>query len=81
MIVMKRVEKKMKNQVKLLAVAAASFVVGFAVNNFAVSDTMPSKIAVVDVNTVVAKSSEVKALKKEQETKMKELQTWLNNVT
>ena len=69
----------MKNQIKLFALIAAAFVVGFSVNNFATGD-VPSRIAVVDVNTVVAKSSEVKALKKEQEAKMQELQTWLNTV-
>ena len=69
----------MKNQIKLFAVVAAAFVVGFGVNNFATGD-VPSRIAVVDVNTVVAKSSEVKALKKEQEAKMQELQKWLETV-
>ena len=69
----------MKNHVKLFAVMVAAFAVGFGVNNFATGD-VPSRIAVVDVNTVVAKSSEVQALKKEQETKMQELQTWLNTV-
>ena len=69
----------MKNQIKLLAITAAAFAIGFGVSNFATSD-VPSRIAVVDVNTVAAKSSEVKALKEEQEAKMKELQTWLNTV-
>ena len=69
----------MKNQVKLFAVIAAAFVVGFSASNFATGN-VPSRIAVVDVNAVVAKSSEVQALKKEQETKLKELQSWLNTV-
>ena len=69
----------MKSHVKLFAVMIAAFAVGFGVNSFATGD-VPSKIAVVDVNAVVAKSSEVKALKSEQEAKMKELQTWLNAV-
>jgi len=69
----------MKNQIKLFAVVAAAFVVGFGVNSFATGD-VPSRIAVVDVNTVVAKSSEVKALKKDQEAKMQELQKWLETV-
>ena len=38
------------------------------------------KIAVVDVNQVVSKSSQVQALKREQEAKMKELRVWLANV-
>lgn len=38
-----------------------------------------SKIAVVDVVALVSKSSEVQALKVEQETKAQELSTWLKN--
>ena len=37
-------------------------------------------VAVVDVNAVVAKSSQVNALKEEQAQKIKELQDWLNVV-
>ena len=69
----------MKKQITLLAIAIAAFAVGFGASNLATGD-VPSRIAVVDVNAVVAKSSEVKALKTEQEAKMKELQTWLNTV-
>ena len=35
------------------------------------------KIAVVDVQAVVSKSAQVQALKKEQQTKMQELEKWL----
>ena len=35
------------------------------------------KIAVVDVSAVVAKSAQVQALKKEQQTKMQDLEKWL----
>ena len=38
-----------------------------------------SKIAVVDIQAVVAKSAQVQALKKENEAKAKELQKWLGN--
>ena len=38
------------------------------------------KIAVVDVSAVVAKSAQVQALKKEQQTKMQDLEKWLNKV-
>ncbi len=69
----------MKKQMTLLAVSLMAFAIGFGASNLATGDE-PSKIAVVDVNAVVAKSSEVKALKEEQEAKMKELQTWLNTV-
>ena len=36
-----------------------------------------SKIAVVDVQTIVAKSAQVQALKKEQQTKIQALEKWL----
>lgn len=39
-----------------------------------------SKIAIVDVPAIVAKSAQVQALKKEQQTKMQELDKWLNTV-
>ncbi len=43
---------------------------------------MPSdyKVAVVDVQYIVSNSSEVKALREEQENKVKELQAWLNEI-
>lgn len=37
-----------------------------------------SKVAVVDVQAVVTKSAQVQALKKEQQTKMQDLEKWLN---
>ena len=57
---------------KVLVVGLSAFVIGFSVNNFAMSD-VPSKIAVVDVGQVVASSSQVQALRKEQQAKAKEL--------
>ena len=62
----------MDNKFRFLAVVVAAFIVGFSVNNFAMSD-VPSKIAVVDVGQVVASSSQVQALRKEQQAKAKEL--------
>ncbi len=62
----------MNNKIKFLAVAVSAFVIGISVNNLAMSD-VTSKIAVVDVSQVVAASSQVKALKKEQEAKAKDL--------
>ncbi|MBR6298702.1 MAG: OmpH family outer membrane protein [Candidatus Gastranaerophilales bacterium] len=44
------------------------------ITNAAMADT---KIAVVDVQAVVSKSAQVQALKKEQQTKMQELEKWL----
>lgn len=64
----------MKKNVKFLAVALAAFAIGFSANNFAVSD-VPSnfRVAIVDIQEVVASSAQVKALKKEQQTKADEL--------
>ena len=44
------------------------------ISNFAMANT---KIAIVDVQTLVSKSAQVQALKKEQQTKIQELEKWL----
>lgn len=62
----------MNNKIKILAVGLLIFASGIAFSNFAMSD-VPSKIAVVDVQEVVNSSSQVQALKKEQQAKMKEV--------
>ena len=61
----------MKN--KLLTIVAM-MAVGFSMNSAVMAE---GKIAVVDVQAVVAKSAQVQALKKDQQTKMKELDKWL----
>lgn len=66
----------MNNKFKILVIGVFAFAIGFALNNVAVSD-VPSKIAVVDVSDVVNSSSQVQALKKEQQTKAKELMTFI----
>lgn len=63
----------MKNQTKLFIGVAAAFVLGVAVNNFAMSDVAAYRVAVVDVPQVVDASSKVQALKKEQQAKAKDL--------
>ena len=65
-------EKVMNNKIKFFAVGLLTFVVGVAFSNYAMSD-VPSKIAVVDVQAVVNSSSQVQALKKEQQAKTKEI--------
>ncbi len=50
-----------------------AFALGYSVNNIAISDTAP-KIAVVDVQKIVANSSQVKQLKADQEKKLSEMQ-------
>lgn len=62
----------MNNKIKILAVGLLTFASGIAFSDFAMSD-VPSKIAVVDVQEVVNSSSQVQALKKEQQAKMKEV--------
>ena len=62
----------MDKKIKVLFLAVSAFMVGFSINNFAMSD-VTSKIAVVDVPEVVNSSAQVKALKKEQEAKAKEI--------
>ena len=64
----------MNKNVKLLAAVAAAFAIGFSANNFAMSDGPSNfKVAVVDVQQVVASSAQVKALKKEQQAKTEEV--------
>lgn len=63
-----------------MTIAIAAFAIGMGFNNIAMSDIPANyKVAVVDVNAVVSKSAQVQALKKEQQTKLQELQKWLNN--
>ena len=70
----------MKKQITTLTIALAAFAIGMGFNNIAMSDIPANyKVAVVDVNAVVSKSAQVQALKKEQQTKLQELQKWLNN--
>ena len=70
-----------KQKITTLTIAIAAFAIGLGFNNFAMSDIPANyKVAVVDINAVVSKSAQVQALKKEQQTKMKELQKWLETV-
>ena len=70
----------MKLNVKFLLVASAAFVIGAGINNFALSQ-MPGSvnIAVVDVQQVVASSSQVNALKNENQAKATEIIKYIEN--
>ena len=57
--------------------AAMLLLTTLGISNLAMANT---KIAVVDIQAVVNKSSQVQALRKENEAKAKELQKWLNTV-
>lgn len=71
----------MVNRTKLSVIAAAAFVIGLGFNSFALSGVPANySVAVVDVSKVVAQSSEVKDLKKEQEARMQSLEKWLETV-
>lgn len=60
------------------AILSALLFAGIALSTNAVfADT---NVAVVDVQALVNKSSQVQALKKENEAKVKEMQAWLKNV-
>ena len=71
----------MKKQIKT-GLLIAALAVGITVNNVMAADTTtcPCKMAVVEVTRVVAQSSEVQALKTEQQQKLTELQKWLETV-
>ncbi len=60
---------------KVLSLAVAAMLIG---SSF-LCTAQAQKVAVVDVQAVVAKSAQVQALKKEQQTKMEELDKWLKS--
>lgn len=67
----------MKLDSKMMSVICLVVGVFIGSGNFAMSDTATSKIAVVDVPAIVAKSAQVKALKEEQTKRAQDLQKWL----
>lgn len=68
----------MKKSVKYLVLGLSAFVLGMSVNNIAMSEVGAAKIAVVDVQKVVASSAQVKALKADREAKIKDLASFVN---
>lgn len=58
----------------IAVIVALAFGLGYSVNNIAISDTAP-KVAVVDTTKIVTNSASVKALKADQEKKVKAIQT------
>ena len=64
----------MNKNLKFMTVGLAAFIIGFSVNNLAISDEPANyRVAVVDIAQVVANSSQVKNLKNEQQAKADEL--------
>lgn len=68
----------MKKQIKIASLAVCTFALGLCINNAAFSDIAGLKIATVDVQKVVSSSNQVKALKAEQQSKIKDLQAFVN---
>ncbi len=66
----------MYKKINIALIVALAFGIGYSVNNIAVSDTN-MRIAVVDTAKIISASPEVKSLKAEQQTKMKEMQSTL----
>lgn len=69
----------MRREIKFASIAAVAFVLGLTVNNLAMSEIANYKIGVVDIQKVVSSSAQVKTLKEEQQTKIKDLQTFIGN--
>ena len=63
----------MKKKISFLFICLMAFALGYSINNIAISDTAP-KIAVVDVQSLLQNSNQVKQLKIEQDKKVQEMQ-------
>ncbi len=65
----------MKKGIIITAAIVLSFILGHSLNHIAISQTENNyKVAVVDIQKIVANSGQVKKLKQEQEIKLKEMQ-------
>ena len=66
----------MKKIILATAAVITAFDIGYSINSIAVSNTAPEyKIAVVDIQQIVANSSEIKSLKLDQEKQMQSMQS------
>lgn len=62
-----------------LLVVITAFVAGYSINNIAVSGTNPEyKVAIVDIQKIVSNSSEIKALKTDQEKQVQTMQATID---
>ena len=70
----------MKKQIIILYSAVViSLVIGYSINNIAISKAQPEyKIATVDIQKIVANSTEIKSLKAEQEKQMQNMQSTID---
>lgn len=66
----------MKKKILATFVVIGAFVAGYSINSIAVSNTNPEfRVAVVDIQKIVASSSEIRALKLDQDKQVKNMQT------
>ena len=70
----------MKKQIIILSSAVViSLVMGYSINNITISKAQPEyKIATVDIQKIVANSTEIKSLKAEQEKQMQNMQSTID---
>ena len=62
-----------------MLVVITAFVAGYSINNIAVSGTNPEyKVAIVDIQKIVSNSSEIKALKTDQEKQVQAMQATID---
>lgn|SRR5574344_154415 len=69
----------MKTGFLVVTVALVAFAIGYSLNNIAISDSGEQyKVAVVDLGQIALDSSDVKALRKDQDAKLKQMQATIN---
>lgn len=65
----------MKKKILASLIVIGAFVAGYSINSIAVSNTTPAyRVAVVDIQKVITNSSEIRALKVEQEKQVQNMQ-------
>lgn len=70
----------MKKKIVVGVLIAGAFALGYSINNIAVSNTNPDyKVAVVDIQKIISNSSEIAALKTEQEKQVQAMEKTIND--
>lgn len=69
----------MRKKIIIGAIIVGAFVGGYSINSIAISNTNPDyRVAVVDIAEVIANSSEIKAIKAEQEKQILAMQSTID---
>lgn len=69
----------MKKKIIIGALIITAFAGGYSINNIAISKSSPEyRVAVIDIQKIVAGSSEISALKAEQEKQIQNMQNTIN---